>query len=163
MATGEIVGDVSAASSVVFAGAGVVVSDVGSDVVVISADEMLLEVVEVEELEREEVEGVLLELVGDSVFEVELELCLLLDAVVVACRVVTSVVVLSSVTILEDVLVSVGSAKAVTVTVMITSPSSAGALDRGRMEVVSCPGTFVCVASTVVVLCKLDVVALAEL
>ena len=139
VATGEIVGDVLAASSVVFAGAGAVVSDVGSDVVLDGTDEVLLWVVDVEELEREEVERVLLELVGDVVLEVELELSSLLDAVVDACKVVTSVVVLFSVTTLEEVLVSVGSAKAVTVTVMITSPSSAGALDRGRMEVVSCP------------------------
>ncbi|KAI7150440.1 hypothetical protein KC344_g99 [Hortaea werneckii] len=86
-----------------------------------------------------EVERVLLELVDDAVLEVELELSSLLEAVVVACRVATAVVVLFTDTTFEDVLVSAGSAKAVTVTVMITSPSSAGALDRGRMEVVSCP------------------------
>lgn len=140
MATGEIAGDeVSAASSVVSVGGGVVDSGFGSGVVLDGADEVLLGVSEVEELEREEVERVLLELVRDGVSEAELGLSALLDAVVVACRVVTSVVVLFSVTTLEEVLVSVGSAKAVTVTVTITSPSSAGALDRGRMEVVSCP------------------------
>lgn len=139
MATCEVVGEVSAASSVVFAGGGVVDSDVCTGVVLGGTDEVLLGVEEAEELEREEVERVLLELVDDAILEVELELSLLLEAVVVACRVATSVVVLFSVTTFEDVLVSVGSAKAVTVTVMITSPSSAGALDRGRMEVVSCP------------------------
>ena len=138
MATGEIAGEeVSAASSVVSAGGGVVVSDVGLGVVLDETDEMLLEISEVGELELEEVK--LLELVGDGVSEVECGVSSLLDAVVVACRVVISVVVLFSVTVVEEVLVSVGSAKAVTVTVMITSPSSAGALDRGRMEVVSCP------------------------
>lgn len=101
MATGELAGEeVSAASSVVSAAGGVVVSDVGLGVVLDGTDEVLLGIPEVGELEREEVK--LLELVDDGNSEVELGPSSLLDVVVVACKVVISVVVLFSVTVVEE-------------------------------------------------------------